>query len=177
MQWRLHVTLFSDILPPKICNKIPVSTRARSCWRGLLTMFATLFWALTGSCPLFFVSVFATHISYTLFQTFIGPFLGPRGYCPLFSNFPSPVAYPYMFPTVSTFFRTSFFTLLNLPMIIEPPDDRRWTSRSARFYQHCAIKYTNIHGGTYSPRNYFQHTSPKQFFPTFRPHFSLPCSP
>ena len=64
-----------------------------------------------------------------------------------------------MFPTVSTFLRTSFFTLLKLLMIIEPPDDRRWTSSSARFYQHCAIKYNNLHGGTYSSRTYFQHIS------------------
>ena len=140
-------------------------------------MVATLFWGLTSSCPLFFVIVFATQISYTLFQNFVGHFLGPRGYCPLFSNFPSPAAYPYMFPTVSTFLRSSVFTVLNLLMIIEPPDGRRSMSRSARFYQHCAIKYTNLHGGTYSPRKYFQHTSPKQFFPTFRPHFSLPSSP
>ena len=27
---------------------------------------------------------------------------------------------------------------------------------AARFYQHCAIKYTNLHGGTYSPCKYFQ---------------------
>ena len=79
-------------------------------------MFATLFWALTGSYPLFFVSVFATHISYTLFHTFIGPFLGPRGYCPLFSNFPSPAAYPYV---PHRFDLSSHFIL----HVIEPPDD------------------------------------------------------
>jgi len=174
-------------------------------------MFATLFWAPTGSCPLFFVSVFSTHISYTLFKTFWALFWGPRGYCPLFSNSPSPAAYPYNFSAVSTFFLTSFFTVLNLLMIIEPPDDRRSKFRSARFHQHCAIKYTNLHGSTYSPRKYFQHTSPilffkkifsklfgalfrgpsgscplfsnspspatyPIFFPTFRPHFSLPSS-
>ena len=86
-------------------------------------MFATLFWAPTGSCPLFFVSVFSTHIPYTLYQNALGPFGGPRDYCPLFPNSPSPAAYPYIFSAVSTFFSLPFsrywtsWWLLNLLII------------------------------------------------------------
>jgi len=40
---------------------------------------------------------------------FWGPFPGPRGFCPSFSNSPSPAAYPQTFSDVSTFIFASFF--------------------------------------------------------------------
>ena len=114
-------TLFSDILPPKLCNTIPISTRARSCWRGLLTMFSTLFWVPTGSCPLFF-SPYLQHTSPILFfKPLLGPFLRPQGILPTIFEFPfSRCVSLYFFQSFDLF---SHFLLHG----IEPPDDY-WNS-------------------------------------------------
>ena len=57
------------------------------------------------------------HISYTLFQkiflqNFGGPFFATPGAIAPFSNSPSPATYPHTVPDVSTYFCTSFFTVL-----------------------------------------------------------------
>jgi hypothetical protein len=44
------------------------------------------------------------------FRTFLPPFLGPWGYCPSFSKPLSQTTYPHIFPDVSNFFHTSFFS-------------------------------------------------------------------
>jgi len=56
-----------------------------------------------------------THFLYffqNIFQNFLVPFLGPRGFCPLFSDSPFPATYPHIFSDVSTSFLTSFFTVV-----------------------------------------------------------------
>jgi len=62
-----------------LCNKIYQSPR-----RHLLTMYG----------------FHHTHLL-KVFQNFLGPFWGPRGSCPLFSNSPSPATYPHIFSYVS----------------------------------------------------------------------------
>ena len=47
-----------------------------------------------------------------IFQTFLGPFPGPQGLTPPFSNSPSPATRPHNFSDVSTSFLASFFTVL-----------------------------------------------------------------
>jgi len=91
------------------------------------------------------------HIQTKIFQIFLGPFRGPRGLLPLFSNSPSPATYPHIFPYVSTSFLTSFFKVLNLLMIIEPPDDRRSKSMSTRTWPHTTTNQPNSQLPTYLP--------------------------
>ena len=115
---------------------------------------------------LFCLRICNTHLLYTFSKLYRALFRA-QGLLPAIFEFPFSRCVSLYVSHSFDLFRTSFFTVLNLLMIIEPPDDRRSTSRSARLYQHCAIKYTNLHGGTYSPRKYFQHTSPILFFKTF----------
>jgi len=98
--------------------------------------------------------------------------LGPQGLLPTIFEFPFSRCVSLYFFRRFDHFLTSFFTVLNLLMIIEPPDDRRPKSRSARFYQHCE---SNIPISTAAPTHHvtifnthlLYSFSQKNFFKTF----------